>query len=164
MQPGSINDLDQKEMSRRLIKLVDSPNARFWQADPDALSPPERIFRAIWELEAQVNNGGFRQFFWNTSGALVPYVVDALRTIDALTIADLTKRAIDLVGNGCPCHHDGERRAWIDGLSAETIGELSALDRSFFAYPDNLAALLYRYVFDHRNEIEGAAVALRPTG
>ena len=29
------------------------------------LSEPERAFVAVWELEAEVNNGGFSQYFFN---------------------------------------------------------------------------------------------------
>lgn len=68
-------------MIRRLIALSESPDARFWRVDYHQLSPPERVFRAIWELEGEANNGGLDQYFFNSSGSLVPDVVDALKTI-----------------------------------------------------------------------------------
>ena len=51
--------IDNREMNRRLIKLSESPTARFWRIDYDKLSTPEQIFLLIWELESEVNNGGF---------------------------------------------------------------------------------------------------------
>src|SRR5689334_24380735 len=45
-------------MNRRLIRLAESPDIRFWRVDYDQLSAPERVFGAIWELESEVNNGG----------------------------------------------------------------------------------------------------------
>ena len=86
---------DTKEIKQRLIRLAESPKARFWRLEYGALSVPERIFRAVWELEAQVNNGGFHQYFWNSSGSLVPDVVNALRAIGAAQMASVVERAID---------------------------------------------------------------------
>ena len=33
-----------------------------------ALSPGERVFLYVWNLEAEVNNGGFEQFYLNSAG------------------------------------------------------------------------------------------------
>ena len=55
--------IDRNEMNRRLIRLAESPNIRFWRVDYDQLSFPERVFVLIWELESEVNNGGFHQYF-----------------------------------------------------------------------------------------------------
>jgi hypothetical protein len=42
-------------MNRRLVKLAD-PEARIWRADYDTFSPRQRVFRVVWELEAEANN------------------------------------------------------------------------------------------------------------
>jgi hypothetical protein len=42
-------------MNRRLVKLAD-PEARIWRADYDMFSPPQRVFRVVWELVAEANN------------------------------------------------------------------------------------------------------------
>ncbi|HEY4354449.1 MAG TPA: DUF4375 domain-containing protein [Acidobacteriaceae bacterium] len=60
----------------------------------EALSDEERAFLAILELTSEVNNGGYRQFFWNNSRRFAPVVVDALRRVDCKRTAELTERAI----------------------------------------------------------------------
>jgi hypothetical protein len=50
--------IDGREMNRRLIKLSESSTSRFWRLDYGDLSPPERVFLLVWELESEVNNGG----------------------------------------------------------------------------------------------------------
>ena len=75
--------IDDREMNRRLIRLSESPTSRFWRLDYKDLSIPERVFLVIWELESEVNNGGFQQYFYNSSGALAPHVVSALKAIGA---------------------------------------------------------------------------------
>ncbi len=47
----------------------------------------------IWLLEAEVNNGGYNQFYYNSSGLFASLAPDALRLIGAKKYADLTKRA-----------------------------------------------------------------------
>jgi Domain of unknown function (DUF4375) len=88
--------IDNREMNRRLIKLSESSTGRFWRIDYDKLSTPEQVFLLIWELESEVNNDGFHQYFHNSSGALV---VSALKTVGAEAIADIAQRALNAVGN-----------------------------------------------------------------
>src|ERR1041385_8223768 len=54
--------IDRSEINRRLVRLAESPNIRFWRVAYDQLSLPERVFGLIWEFESEVNNGGFLQY------------------------------------------------------------------------------------------------------
>jgi hypothetical protein len=47
----------------------------------------------IWLLEAEVNNGGYNQFYFNSSGQFYKQLPEALRLIGAYKFADLTIRA-----------------------------------------------------------------------
>ena len=49
-----------------LIELSDRVVPRSWEEPFAELSEPERVFVAIWTLEADVNNGGFDQYFVNS--------------------------------------------------------------------------------------------------
>jgi hypothetical protein len=144
-------------MNRRLIQLAESSASRFWRLDYDQLSRPEQVFRAIWDLEAEVNNGGFYQYFQNSSGALVPNVVDALHVIGADQMADIVQHAIDVVGRDIAWNDDNARLARLGALAPEATAELESCDQRFFAYPDNLTTLLYRYVDEHRSDIRAPA-------
>ena len=54
---------------------------------------------ATWTLEAEVNNGGFNQYFFNlaTSGQYAEEARDGFILISANKHADLTQRAIDVI-------------------------------------------------------------------
>ena len=58
----------------------------------------ERIVLAIEALEREVNNGGYDQFFVNSSRKLAPTVVDALRRIGCAKTANITQKAIKAIG------------------------------------------------------------------
>jgi len=120
------------EMSSRLIALADRLQPRWFEVPKAALSPAGQVFRSVWELEAEVNNGGFDQYFFNSSGEGAPFVTDALRAIGAHAAADIAARAI---------------------ASSGDTDALEQLDQEFFAYPDDLTALLYAYASDHRGEL-----------
>jgi hypothetical protein len=140
------------KMNRRLIRLAESPNIRFWRVDYDQLSSPERVFGLIWELESEVNNGGFHQYFLNSTGALAPHIVEALKAVGAVQTAALVQEAIAQVGS-VPWSDDAARKTIMNALSSDVIEKLNKLDQSFYAYPNDLTELLYRYVDKHRVEI-----------
>jgi hypothetical protein len=145
--------IDVNEKNRRLVKLASSPNSRFWRIDYGALSLPERVFRAVWELEAEVNNGGFHQYFSNNTGSLAPDAADALRAIGATTMPGIVEQAVKSVGHDISWSDDGARSAALAALAPGAVAKLGECDQAFFAYPDDLTALLYKYVSEHREEI-----------
>jgi hypothetical protein len=148
--------MDTREMNRRLIRLSEDRDVGFWAVDYEALPEPKRVFRAIWELEAQVNNGGFHQYFWNASASTVPGIWDALQAIGATATAAVVHDAIAAVGN-LPWRDDDARREKLSALPPAVLQELESLDQAFFRYPNDLTTLLYRYVSEHRDQI-GAPV------
>jgi hypothetical protein len=148
--------LETAEMNHRLVDLAEGPATRFWRVDFEVLSGPERVFRAVWELEGEVNNGGFSQYFFNSSGALAPFVVDALRSIGANQTAQLLERAVNVVGKQTDWQVDASRRARLQVLAGNAVAELTDLDHAFLRYPEDLTALLYNYAWTHREEIGGA--------
>jgi hypothetical protein len=62
-------------------------------AAPDR-PPGVRAVYATWEVEAQVGNGGFDQYFENTDGALADEAVLAFRLFGASGLADLVEQAL----------------------------------------------------------------------
>jgi Domain of unknown function (DUF4375) len=150
--------IDNREMNRRLIRLSENPTSRFWRFGYEDLSNPERVFLVIWELESEVNNGGFHQYFYNRSGALAPNVVGALNTIGAQATAGIVQRALNAVVNTITSwSEDASRQAKVNQLSSETRQLLEELDQEYYACPEDLTPLLYNYVAGHRTEIRAPA-------
>ena len=149
--------IDATEMNRRLIALAERPGLRCWRIDYAALAPPEQVFRSVWEFEAEVNNGGFEQYFWNDSGQLAPHAAAALRAIGAAQMAAIVEEAVAALGKDFPWLEDDERQARVTDLPDGTRETLEALEQRFFSYPDDLTALLYAYVARHRDAIGAPA-------
>lgn len=129
-----------------LIELSESEGSKFGKEDFALQSLPQKVFSSVWAVESEVNNGGFSQYFLNSSAETAAFVADALEAIDAPKTADICRRAVNCAfPAGLPPTAEG-----ISSLAAEfsedTLAQLDALDAEFFAYPHNLAELLYAYV------------------
>jgi hypothetical protein len=142
------------DMNHLLTQL--SEKGRFWRLDFDDLSQAEQVFRAIWELEGDVNNGGFDQYFFNSSGDTAFAVVDALKAIGARQIAGIVAQANGIFPSSCPPRDRDKRQALLDTFGPEKKALLERLDQEFFRYPDNLTELLYEYVKRNSSSILGA--------
>ena len=130
-------------MNHRLLQIAERPDAPFWRLEYDALSEPQKVFRVIWELEAEVNNGGFLQYLENSSGQLAAHAAEALRAIGANVMADV------VAGADACSPDDGVRAAAVAALPPDRRESLDALDRAFLGYPENLTVLLHAHVALH---------------
>jgi hypothetical protein len=135
-----------------LIRLSESEKTRFGKEDFARQSLPQRVFSAIWAVESEVNNGGFSQYFLNSSAESAPFVVEALETIGAPETAGICKRAIAAAfPSGLPRSREAIRSAAAD-FPDEVLEKLEPLDQEFFSYPHDLAGLLFAYVSAHPQE------------
>lgn len=132
-----------------LIDLSESDRTDFGRVVFNSQSEEQKVFSAIWKLEAEVNNGGFLQYFDNDRGETFGFAVTALQRIGAINCAGIVERAIRAVcGNAIPADAD----AWeplVEGITDETCENLDSMDQEFFGYPDNLTDLLFDFVRTH---------------
>lgn len=135
-----------------LIALSETPNTKFGKEDFVSQSFTQKVFSAIWAVESEVNNGGFSQYFSNSSAETAPFVETALESIGAPKTADICKRAIACAfAGGLPERGDDISSAAAD-FSDELLEALEPLDQEFFSYPHDLTDLLFAYVSQHPEE------------
>jgi len=135
-----------------LISLSESDKTQFGKQDFATQSAPQQVFSSVWAVEAEVNNGGFSQYFLNDSCETAVFVAKALDTIGASRTADICRRAIATAfPAGLPPTPKAISTAAPD-FPDEVLEQLGALDNEFFAYPHNLTDLLFAYVSKHPEE------------
>lgn len=116
----------------------------------DPLTMQERIFFIVQQLEVEVNNGGFSQYFYNSSGDFVNEVVDSFMAIGAENTAIICKKAIRAFGCDIPLPRD-QRIAFLGEKSTKEVSELfDECDCAFFKYPDHLEALNYNFIIKNK--------------
>jgi hypothetical protein len=112
------------------------------QAKPDTqINEEERLVLAVMALEREVHDGGYSQFFENSSREFVPIIIASLRRIGCDAAATITQRAITA------------RK----GRSAI----LDACDQDFFKVTD-ITTNLFRFVEQHQDRIQTGKPARLP--
>ena len=112
--------------------------------DIDVCSQPERDFWLVAQLDAQVNNGGFDQFFFNGGGATAFPTFESLQRLGASEAAGLLRDAIEIVR--LPSVAPDE---WLHDATFRERQALDSLDTRFYALTPDLYAILARNVREH---------------
>lgn len=115
------------------VSIYDGPEV-FLQQYAAAAEASRVLLAAHW-CQSEIRNGGFDQFFFNSTGVLAPEAVEAFRKIGMPQVAALIEQAMSLFGPGYP----RDRAARCDALDAmcdasdKDGGPFDNLDDSFFA-------------------------------
>jgi hypothetical protein len=115
------------------------------KSDFKQLAPKVQVAYCLHRLEAEVNNGGFHQFFSNSTGEYVTETIQALVTIGATKTSDLLKRAVSI---GFPSGYPSDASQYESAVADfdDVADELDALDQEFFKYADPLTELVNEYL------------------
>lgn len=113
----------------------------------EKLNEHERIFYITQILEQEINNGGFSQFFYNSSGDYSNEIVDAVTKIGAYKTAEICKKALAVFNGKVPTDRE-ERQNLLESLTCEDI--FDKCDNAFYDYEDDLEALNYAYIMKYR--------------
>lgn len=118
----------------------------------ERLSPEEQVFYICNLLEEEVNNGGFDQFLYNSSGDYTHRVEECLRTIGANKTADICRTAFTAYGKPIPQDRN-KRQKFLEKIENDEISAiLSDCDDKFYGYPDNLEELNYQYILENKTK------------
>ncbi len=134
-----------------LMRISEAVWAREAAHGVQSLSKAERVFLCVWNLEAEVNNGGFAQFFTNSAGDNAIETPAALREIGAAQAAAIAEEANKVFQPEAPPRDRDARTRALERLGAAAAEALNALDEKFYAYPDNLEELLRKFVEGNRD-------------
>jgi hypothetical protein len=110
------------------------------------LSDPEKVFVLVWSLQGEIDNGGFDQFYFNSSGDRATETVAALTHIGAKRTADLVAEANSLFPDHLPPRDRPMRIAQLNSLPSNVSGRWKTLEMEFYADPDGIAQLLLEYL------------------
>ncbi|MCC1485585.1 DMP19 family protein [Winogradskyella immobilis] len=118
------------------------------------LTKGQQAFFSTWILEGEVNNGGFNQFYFNSSGQYAEMAKIGLKTIGAEKFSELTKRANKIF------NENKERIEEFDDGTMESFSEsykgnpLNDLDTEFYKLYEleKIGDLRIKYIRENKNE------------
>lgn len=118
------------------------------------LTKGQQAVFSTWWLEAEVNNGGFNQFYFNSSGQYAEMAETGFMTIGTEKFSELTKRANKIYSK------NKERIEEFDDGTMESFSEsykdnaLNDLDTEFYDLYDSekIGELRIKYIKENKNE------------
>ena len=120
--------------------------------DIGKLSHAERVFYLVNELEMEINNSGFEQYLYNSSGNFANEIVNALREIKACATSEIIGKALTAIGCTIP-EERSEREEKLDEMLTDDVSEIfSECDNEFYEYTDNLEELNYQFILNNKDQ------------
>jgi len=119
---------------------------------PEKMSEAEWIVYRVWSLLGEVSNGGFDQYFFNSSGDHATRTRDALRAIGDTKGLKVLEEAMAVFPGEVSDDRD-IRWKQLDGLSKSTRESFEALDKKLVEAGQDVVEKLAAYIEAHSKEI-----------
>ena len=110
------------------------------------LTDQQKLFYLNQNLEREINNGGFNQYFRNSSGDNSHETILSLKAIGADKTADILQKAIDQFPNKIVPKDRDERTEIVEQIEEEADEVWNDLDQKFYEYEDDLNTLNIEFV------------------
>lgn len=144
-------------ITRKLNDLVSSQELYMGLMSFDGLGPAEQALIGTWELANEVYNGGFTQYFHNSSRDHAKPMVEVLHSINAHRAATILESAIALAGPGTQWGDEPNFSTAINSMPDDVKKNLTKLERELYNELDNLHLQVFRFLSKHRDQIEAPA-------
>ncbi|MGB7281266.1 MAG: DMP19 family protein [Candidatus Acidiferrum sp.] len=110
---------------------------------------------AIWWCRSEVCNGGFDQFFWNSTGMIWPQALNGFRLVGADSYAALLADALKMFPGSIAPLNRNERDQALESNS-DRMSVFDPIDEAFFALERdtdrNLDCICAKYIRSHPAE------------
>lgn len=141
------------EIFRMALKMVFDQGDASNQQHLERLSDECRVIYLLGCFSGEIYNGGFDQFFTNSSGNHALEVLEGLGTVGATNAGNLLRQALRWFPDSSPATDRERRWQQYQAFSRLTAyqEEMDALDKAFYEDQDNLDQLISAYVDQHQN-------------
>ena len=131
-------------------EALDQKSARVGASN---LTSEERVILAVEALEREVNNGGYDQFFVNSSREYAGVIVDALRRINCPKTAEITHKALQIVQSAPMTDEEIENGDWALEENEDCHEALEECDSLYYEGPENIGGSLFAFIKANRARI-----------
>ena len=143
-------------IASKLNTLVSS-NQLYMDLDAfEELNPAEQALIGVLELANEVYNGGFLQYFQNSSRDRAKPMIGVLRAIDAPRAAAILESAIAVAGPGTRWGDEPNYFTAVQSMPDDDKKRLKEFERSLYDELDNLHRQVFGYLSKHRDQIVDA--------
>ena len=158
---GITKELAEEIPTEKLYEIVDDYGfwfaGSFWDEELDQkLSTLPEIVRysyLIYQYEAEINNGGFDQFFFNSIGYEAFEIQKALDFFGLKKNKEILDKAIELLKTKIDLKDYKKLSATRELPTEDFEDELNKLDASFYAYPENIKETINSFLDKNREKL-----------
>jgi hypothetical protein len=115
------------------------------------LTIPQKSLYFIIELDIEVVNGGFNQYFFNSGGDNAEEALKALKEIGAEKSASITKQAFDLWPNETVPKDRFTRQDLLEDVEIYADATWEKLDDAFCEDKEKVISILFQYILNNSN-------------
>jgi len=120
----------------------------------EKLNSSQQAFLFVENLEREINNGGFNQFYFNSSGDFSKETVNSLIEIGAEKTAKIVENANSEFDNGNVPTDRIERQNKLELIEEKAEENWEKCDAEFYKYQDDLTELLIAFVLKNKSDFE----------
>ncbi|CAN5518459.1 hypothetical protein BH09VER1_BH09VER1_51320 [soil metagenome] len=115
----------------------------------------QRDILLVEELDGEVCNGGFDQYYLNSSGNNAREALAALKRMADTERAVIMQASMDLFGSKGPSADREKRNAQQEKMTDEQGEKMGKLDTAWYAVPESLEVAIYYYCLGRKGEFGG---------
>ncbi len=145
-----LTSIPDDKLEQAIIDYISIQVGDDWENSDEIIGDLPDSFRGVyatWVLEAQVNNGGFNQYFWNGYGYFADDAISAFEAYGTSEYAEVTKKAVAMYLSEIDAHQEFRDRGTLDAFSESyKHTELGDVDGEFWDIEQNLSELRIAYV------------------
>ncbi len=148
----TLDELIALESDYRIDSLVLAVEQALTDKLRGQLTEAEMVVLAVEGMEREVNNGGYQQFFGNSSGEFTSFLVRALELIGCQKVATISADAISALALP-PNYDDGMVEEALVALSIDQSTKLEDCDNRYYGCDEPIADRLFEYIKSNRDSI-----------
>jgi len=146
----TLQKINNDALEQAIMDYIDHKVGENYDRQYEIVTGLSKGFQAIyttWWVEAEVNNGGFNQYFWNSSGEFAIEAIEGFKEIGAIRNAKLMEKAVTIAIKEMPemkkFHKQGTLEAFSESYKHTKLNDL---DDEFYKYEENLSELRITYI------------------
>ena len=146
----TLGSIDDDHLEQAIIDYIDYKVAGRYEDEYRIVTGLSKGFQAIyatWWVEAEVKNGGFHQYFWNSSGQFAMEAIEGFNAIGAPAMAGVMEDAVRMAIAEMPemnkFREEGTIEAFAESYEHTNLG---TLDTRFDEQDDDLSSLRIAYI------------------
>ncbi len=118
------------------------------------LNESQKTLLIIQNLEREINNGGFHQFYLNSSGDYANEIIDALIKVRAKRKAEIVKKANSEFKNGIVPKNRAIRQIELKFIEKKAEENWNNCNTEFYKLNDRLTELLIDFIVRNKSDFD----------